>query len=73
MYFENRDYPEDEAPYDISSQEYFDALYFTMTTVSTVGYGSSLVSEVVKIVMIFFISVSITTFADECGKLIDLV
>lgn len=73
MYDQNKDFIDEEAPHDISGKDYFDAVYFTMTTVSTVGYGSSLVSEIVKIVMIFFISVSITTFADASSKLMDLV
>ena len=73
MYEENRLEDPENPPHDLSGKDYFEHLYFTMTTVSTVGYGSSLVSDVAKVGMMFFIAVSITTFADECGKLMDLV
>jgi len=62
-----------ELDYDISANDFYYNFFFMMTTISTVGYGSTLNSEIGKISIIFFIAVVIVVVPEECSRLMDLV
>ena len=58
---------------DISFNSYFYNFWFMMTTISTVGYGSKLESEIGKISIVIFISIMIIIIPEQCSRLMDLV
>jgi len=58
---------------DISWNNLYYNFFFMMTTISTVGYGSDLDSEIGKISIVFFIAAAIVIIPEECSRLMDLV
>ena len=65
--------------YNFENQDYgmlmgwYDSFFFMVTTLSLVGYGSSIQSPTGKISIIFFIALVIVIVPDQCSRLVHLI
>lgn len=60
--------------YDKGSQkEFFYSFFFTMTTVSTVGYGSHVMSPFGRITLMIFIALVVFRIPDQSTRLVQLI
>ena len=54
-------------------KSFHDTFFFMMTTISTVGYGSTIISPIGRISIIFFIAIVVVIVPDQCSRLVVLI
>jgi len=71
-YYVYKTLEEDLIDYE-SQAEFFYSFFFIMTTISTVGYGSHVVSGFGRITLMIFTAVVVFKIPDQCARLVQLV